>query len=473
MDYFPLLPEIMLIATCLVFFAATLTQPGQALLERAALALGLCTLAAACATYDQSGLFFYKAYKIDAFSQTFKILIALGLVLILWMGAGLRGINRRFRPEYYMFLALSCLGLFLMTSAVELLTIVISIEISSYTLFVLIPLRRQPYQRDPLEASIKYFFLGAAATGITLYGMSYLFGLAHSTYLADIAAVLPGLLAAQPLAVIGIVMLLCGLFYKLALFPLHFWMPDVFEGAAHETTCFVATLPKIAAMALIVRIVAMAGPGSHQIELILTIMAVLSMFVGNFSAISQQDIKRLLAYSSIAHAGYMMVGIVSMNQLGIASALYYIYGYMLMNIACFTVLYNLAPQGENITVDGLQGLYRRSPLLAAVLAAGAIGLSGIPPTIGFTGKFMIFTAAFQKSFYWLVGLALLNVCISAFYYLRLVRASYSSVEGSEEKLSLTIPAAVLGGLIIAGIVLSGILPQEFFRLTLKAVLSVL
>ncbi|MCX5900790.1 MAG: NADH-quinone oxidoreductase subunit N [Proteobacteria bacterium] len=473
MDYFPLLPEMMLIATGFVFFAATLAKSGQALLERAALALGLCTLAAACATYDQSGLFFYKAYKIDAFSQTFKILIALGLVLFLWMGAGLRGINRRFRPEYYMFLALSCLGLFLMTSAVELLTIVISIEISSYTLFVLIPLRRQPYQRDPLEASIKYFFLGAAATGITLYGMSYLFGLAHSTYLADIAAVLPGLLAAQPLAVIGIVMLLCGLFYKLALFPLHFWMPDVFEGAAHETTCFVATLPKIAAMALIVRIVAMAGPGSHQIELILTIMAVLSMFVGNFSAISQQDIKRLLAYSSIAHAGYMMVGIVSMNQLGIASALYYIYGYMLMNIACFTVLYNLAPQGENITVDGLQGLYRRSPLLAAVLAAGAIGLSGIPPTIGFTGKFMIFTAAFQKSFYWLVGLALLNVCISAFYYLRLVRAAYRSVEGSEEKLSLTIPAAVLGGLIIAGIVLSGILPQEFFRLTLKAVLSVL
>ncbi len=473
MDYFPLLPEMMLIATGLVFFAATLAQPGQALLERAALALGLCTLAAACATYDQSGLFFYKAYKIDAFSQTFKILIALGLVLILWMGAGLRGINRRFRPEYYMFLALSCLGLFLMTSAVELLTIVISIEISSYTLFVLIPLRRQPFQRDPLEASIKYFFLGAAATGITLYGMSYLFGLAHSTYLADIAAVLPGLLATQPLAVIGIVMLLCGLFYKLALFPLHFWMPDVFEGAAHETTCFVATLPKIAAMALIVRIVAMAGPGSHQIELILTIMAVLSMFVGNFSAISQQDIKRLLAYSSIAHAGYMMVGIVSMNQLGIASAVYYIYGYLLMNIACFTVLYNLAPQGENITVDGLRGLYRRSPLLAAVLAAGAIGLSGIPPTIGFTGKFMIFAAAFQKSFYWLVGLALLNVCISAFYYLRLVRAAYRSVEGSEENLSLTIPAAVLGGLIIAGIVLSGILPQEFFRLTLKAVLSVL
>ena len=473
MDYFPLLPEMMLIATGLVFFVATLTQPGQALLEGAAFAFALCVLAAALATYDQSGLFFYKAYKIDAFSQTFKILIALSLVLVLWMGAWLRGINRRFRPEYYMFLALSCLGLFLMTSAVELLTIVISIEISSYTLFVLIPLRRQPFQRDPLEASIKYFFLGAAATGITLYGMSYLFGLAHSTYLADIAAVLPGLLATQPLAVIGIVMLLCGLFYKLALFPLHFWMPDVFEGAAHETTCFVATLPKIAAVALIVRIVAMAGPGSHQIELILTIMAVLSMFVGNFSAISQQDIKRLLAYSSIAHAGYIMVGIVSMNQLGIASALYYIYGYMLMNIACFTVLYNLAPQGENITVDGLRGLYRRSPLLAAVLAAGAIGLSGIPPTIGFTGKFMIFTAAFQKSFYWLVGLALLNVCISAFYYLRLVRASYSSVEGAEEKLSLTIPAAVLGGLIIAGIVLSGILPQEFFRLTLKAVLSVL
>ncbi len=318
-----------------------------------------------------------------------------------------------------------------MTSAVELMTIIIGLEISSYSLYVLIPLRRQPHQRDPLEASIKYVFFGGAATGIALYGMSYIVGLGHSTYLAELTKVMPGLLATQPLAVIGFVMLLCTLFYKLALFPMHFWMPDVFVGAAHETTCFVATLPKIAAIALIARLMSMAGPGSPQLELILSIIAVLSMFTGNFSALSQHDFKRLLAYSSIAHAGYMLVGIITLSQLGVSSSIYYVFGYLLMNVACFAVLYNLTPGGENLSVDELRGLYRRSPLLAALLAAGAIGLSGIPPTIGFTGKFMIFAAAVAEKYYWLVGLALVNVCISAFYYLRLVRAAYRSVEEPE------------------------------------------
>lgn len=473
MDYYALLPEFVLIIMSLTLFCATLALPRQELLERCGLLLAVCTLGAAALAWGRQGSFFYSAYRVDLFSQSFKLLIALGLALIIWMGAGLRGINRRLRPEYLLFLSLSCLGLFLMVSAVELTTIIISIEISSYALFVLIPLRRQPLQREPLEASIKYYFLGTIATGITLYGMSYLFGLTGSTYLADIGARLPGMLHASPLAVIGLAMLLCGAFYKLALFPLHFWMPDVFVGAAHETVCFVATVPKIAAVALIMRFVALAGPAAPEVTALLSVMAVLSMFAGNLSALTQQDVKRLLAYSGVAHAGYMMVGIISMNSLGLAAAMYYACGYLLMNIACFLALYNLAPQGENLTVDDLQGLCRRSPLLAAVFAAGAVGLAGIPPTIGFTGKFMLFSAAFQKGLYALVALALVNVCISAFYYLRLVRAAYFGADGPQEKPGLPPAAAVLGALVIAGIVLSGVLPQEFFRIALDAVLLIL
>jgi NADH-quinone oxidoreductase subunit N len=473
MDFFLLLPETALAALILVFFGATLVKSRQAVLEGVAIAGALCVFAAAWYTYGRSGLLFNDVYRIDTFSQTFKLILSLGLILILWMGAGLRGITRGLRPEYYLFLCFSCFGLFVMTSAVELMTIIIGLEISSYSLYVLIPLRRQPHQREPLEASIKYIFFGGAATGIGLYGMSYIVGLGHSTYIVELAKVMPGLFATQPLAVIGFVMLLCTLFYKLALFPMHFWMPDVFVGAAHETTCFVATLPKIAAIALIARLMSLAGPGSPQLELILSIIAVLSMFMGNFSALSQHDFKRLLAYSSIAHAGYMLVGIVSFNQLGIASAIYYVFGYLLMNVACFVVIYNLTPEGDNLSVDGLRGLYRRSPLLAALLAAGAIGLSGIPPTIGFTGKFMIFAAAVTQKYFWLVGLAIVNVCISAFYYLRLVRAAYQSVEAPGEKVSLSIPVAVLAGLLIAGIVVSGVLPQGLYRLTLAAVLGVL
>lgn len=467
-----LLPELILTLMILACFCMSLAKTKQAFPGKAALICSVLALLAACATFSANDLMFYKAYKIDAFSQMFKILINSGLILILWFSAGLTGINRQLKPEYYLFMGLSCLGLFIMVSAVELLTIIVSLEISSYALFVLIPLRRHPQQREPLEASIKYVFFGGVATGLSLYGMSYIFGAGHSTYLADLVQVMPGLLVSQPLAVIGLVMLLCGLFYKLALFPMHFWMPDVFVGAAHETSCFIATLPKIGAVALLVRFISMAGGDSTQLTLVVSAMALLSMTLGNLSALGQQDIKRLLAYSSIAHAGYIMVGIISLNRLGLGASVYYLYGYILMNIACFYVIYSLAPEGENLSFENLKGLYKRSPLLAATLAIGAIGLSGIPPTIGFTGKFLIFTAALQKGFYWLVGLAICNVCISAFYYLRIVRAAYSSVEQPGPRIELSLSATLFGVLLIAAIILNGLFPQQFLRPIMEALVSI-
>ena len=193
------------------------------------------------------------------------------------------------------------------------------------------------------------------------------------------------------------------------------------------------------------------------------------MTVGNLAALVQNDLKRLLAYSSIAHAGYVMIGVLSVNTLGLASSIYYMLGYLLMNLACFFVIYHLAPSGENISFDNLRGLYRRSPLLAFTLAVGAFGLTGIPPTIGFTGKFLVFTAAFQKGFHALVILAVINAAISAFYYLKMVRAAYSQVEDPGEALAPGIPAKILAVFFIASIILAGILPQGFFALATEAV----
>ncbi len=469
MNYIALLPEISLVFMVLVFFVASLGGLRRDLLGKTAMVCAGLALIASGATYGITESGFYGVYRVDAFSQTFKVMISLGLLLILWLGAGLKGVKSTFRPEYYMCLGLSCLGLMIMTSAVELLTIMISLEIASYALYVLIPLRTQKALREPLEASIKYILFGGVATGISLYGMSYIFGLAHTTYLSELAVVLPGLLATQPLAVIGLVMMLCGLFYKLALFPMHFWMPDVYVGASNETTCFVATLPKVGAVALLIRIIALGGADAQQLSWVLSVMAILSMTLGNLSALGQDDIKRLLAYSSIAHAGYIMVGILALNQLGLTASVYYIYGYLLMNIACFYVIYNLAPEGENLGFADLKGLYKRSPLLAVTLALGAMGLSGIPPTIGFTGKFLIFTAALQKEYYWLVLFAVGNVCISAFYYLRLVRAAYSSVDEPGPRVRLPVQAVVLGLVIIAAIIIGGILPQNFISLTKEVI----
>jgi NADH-quinone oxidoreductase subunit N len=283
------------------------------------------------------------------------------------------------------------------------------------------------------------------------------------------AQTLPSLLRNEHLAVIGMAMMLCGFFYKLSLFPMHFLTPDVFEGSANETAGFYSTLPKIAVTAVIIRMVSLAGPDTGRLTWLLAVMAVLSMTVGNLSALVQNDLKRLLAYSSIAHAGYLMIGILSVNRLGLAAAVYYMLGYLLMNLACFYVIYQLSPDGENLTFDHLSGLYRRSPLLAFTLATAAFGLTGIPPTIGFTGKFLIFTAAFQKGFHLLVIIAVINAAISLFYYLKMVRAAYIQVENPGEALTLSIPQKLLGLFFIASIILTGILPQGFMELAERAV----
>ncbi|MBM4310616.1 MAG: NADH-quinone oxidoreductase subunit N [Deltaproteobacteria bacterium] len=456
-------PELTLAGMAVVFFAFSLTRSHPMLLQAVAMVFALMALITTTITYATEGVLFAGVYRVDAFSQTFKILISLGMLLVLWLGSGLRGVKRSVRPEYYFFFALSCLGLMMMCSATELLTILLSLEISSFAVYILIPLRFGVGQRAPLEAGIKYILFGLVATGITLYGMSYLFGLTGTTDLVAMMEVLPRPLSLQPLALIGLVMMLCGIFYKLALFPMHFWMPDIFVGAAHETTAFVATIPKIAATALLIRVVSLCGP-SEQLTTMLAIMAVVSMTLGNLLALAQDDVKRLLAYSSIAHAGYLIIGVLCIEPFGLLSAMYYVYGYLWMSLACFFVIYNLSDDGRNIRFCDLRGLYKRSPIMAGVLVVGAIGLAGLPPTIGFTGKFMIFAAALKQQHYWLVSLAVFNVCISAFYYLRLVRAAYSNVEQETDYIELSAAAKLLGILIIIAIIVGGLLPQNFLSL---------
>lgn len=469
------LPELALSLMVLVLFFVSLGKPRTGFLQVLTLVLSAVAVLASIYSYGQEGTLFFNAYQVDSFSQIFKIIISFGLFLIIYMGTGLTGIESELHPEYYLFLTLSSLGLIFMSSAVELLTIIISLEISSFSLYVIIPFRRrQNTDRGQMEAGIKYILFGAVSTGITLYGMSYIYGLAHSTYVSDLFAKLPSLLMNEPMAVIGMIMLLGGFFYKLALFPMHFWAPDVYQGAANETASFVATLPKVGAVALLIRLVATAGLDITQLTWILAAFAVLSMTLGNLSALVQNDIKRLLAYSTIAHAGYIMLGVLSGNELGMVSAIYYIAGYLLMNLACFYVIYHLAPLGQNIGFDDLKGLYKRSPFLAFTLAVGAFGLAGIPPTVGFTGKLIIFTAAIKKGFYGLVILAVINAGISAYYYLKMVRASYFGVQ--EEiggRLKVGFSNGLLGLLLIAAIIMFGIFPQGFLDFAREAIAAVL
>jgi len=467
------LPELALIFMALVFFFASLGNLKESRLQGLGLLFSAIAVLVSVSSYGMEGSLFFNAYRVDAFSQMFKVIITFGLFIVIYLGKGLYGIDNTLRPEYYLFMTLSAFGLMCMSSAVELITIILSLEIHSFALFIMIPFRKHGAYRKQMEAGIKYALFGAAASGISLYGMSYIFGMTHTTYLADLVKIIPGVILDKPLMLIGLVMLLCGFFYKLALFPMHFWAPDVYEGAANETSGFVATLPKIGAVALLIRLISLAGADAGQFTWVLMIFAVLSMTFGNLSALVQNDIKRLLAYSSIAHAGYVMIGLLCATDFGYLSGIYYIVGYLLMNLACFYVIYNLAPQGENITFDDLGGLYKRSPLLALTLAVGAFGLAGIPPTIGFTGKLFLFTAAIKKDMYALVILAVINSGIGIFYYLKMVRAAYTGVDSPIPRLNLRLSTSVLGIFLIVIIILLGIFPQGFMDIAKEAVAAVI
>lgn len=467
------IPELAFIAVSLIFFFISLGKPSRAFVQNAAIVLSAILVLASLSGLCEKGSLFYDAYRIDAYSQIFKVIISIGLFLIIFMGYGLRGISEKYHPEYLMFLTISSMGLVFLTSSVELITMVLSLEISSFSLYVIIPFRKTAGFDKQMESGIKYVLFGAVASGISLYGSSYVYGACGTTYFYQLAKIMPGMIATSPMAMIGLLMLMTGFFFKLAMFPMHFWTPDVYEGAANETSGFVATLPKIGAIALLIRLAAFAGVDRPDFVKVLMILSFFSMTIGNLSALVQTDLKRLAAYSSIAHAGYIMIGLLTLSTSGFSAAIYYGAGYVLMNVALFYVIYHVASEGGNVTFDSLKGLYKRSPLLAMTLAVSALALAGIPPTMGFTGKFMLFTAAIEKKYYAIVILAVINAGIAGFYYLKLIRAAYMTTEENIEKTVLPASSYCLGCVLIVGIIAIGVMPQFLIEMALKALETIL
>ena len=367
----------------------------------------------------------------------------------------------RSRPEYYLFLFLSVLGLMMLVSSVELLAIFISLELSSFALYLLVPMRDdRTGVRVQMEAGMKYILFGVMATGFMLYGMSYLFGLTGSTYLKDILAfVARGNL--QPAVAVALLMVLAGFFYKLAVFPLHFWVPDIYEGASNETAGFIATIPKFGAVALLIRFLAVpTGQSPFVIEL-LTVLALCSMFYGNLSALVQKDVKRMLGFSGIAHAGFVVLGLLSLNSEGYGVAVYYIAGYVLMNLACFLVISNVSQQGENLCIEDFNGLYKRQPSLAFILAIGLFGLAGIPPFVGFMAKFMVLTTALRGDHLLVVCLAAINTAIAIYYYLSVVKAAYTADPDDRPSVAVQPVIQLVGFVLVIAITLLGALPGKF------------
>ncbi len=409
------------------------------------------------------GMLYFDAYRVDLYSQVFKVLIAIGTFWIVVVCSELKGIDERRHAEFYFLMSVCSLAMMMLVSAVELLTVYIALELSSYSLYLLVPMRRR--SDEVCEAGVKYFMIGATASALMLFGLSYLYGVTHTTYLNEIAKILPHVIA-QPAALIGLILALCGFLFKQALFPFHIWAPDVYQGAANQVTAYIATASKMAAAAMVIRFVGFAGVGSHYFVQLLVVLSILSMTFGNLVAIIQKDMKRLLAYSSIAHAGYMLIGILSMSDRGYASAIYYALAYLIMNFACFMVIIKVADDGHNLKIKELAGLHKRSPLLAMTLMLGLFGLAGIPPTAGFTGKFLVFAAAMEKGYLILVIIGMLNATISLYYYLIVIKAAYL-LKPVKEYLPIRVDAATrsLSIALVILMIFAGIFPDQLMKLT--------
>lgn len=405
------------------------------------------------------------AYRIDRLSQFFKLLVAMGFTIAVLNARRHPTLPGDKRADYFLLIGLSVWGLMILASAVELITIYLALELSSYSLYAVVALRGR--ERQAAEAAIKYIFFGAAATALALYGFSYILATQHTSYLA-VLGVKTWSWSAEPLAIVGMMLFLCGMFYKLALFPFHFWAPDVYQGASNETATYIATLPKLGVLVVLVRLAAL-HPGV-QVTHVLAILAAASMTYGNLAALVQTDLKRILGYSAVAHAGYLMVGLVAGTLEGLDAVVFYTLAYILMSFTCFWVVCRVAADGRNLVLEDLNGLHRRAPVLAFVLAVGVFSLVGLPPTAGFMGKLFLLTSVWNHGYNWLVVVAAVNTAVSLYYYLNMVRHAYTLDEPGREPALQTEALYSNGwGLVLAGLVLAlGVMPGPVFNAAVAA-----
>src|SRR5271163_2307984 len=457
-DYVRILPEIVLsVFGMIVMLLEPLLdeESGQKILGMIAL-LGTVAGLGACWFMAQSpGLAFWNMVKVDGFSVFFHVLVIAIAAVVILSSYEYMAVQRIRAGEYYALILFGVVGMALMSSAIELVLIFIALEISSISSYVLAGFRRN--EATSAESSLKYFLLGSFATAFFLYGVALMFGATGSTNIAQISQTLEA--APIPLlAYVAVAFMFVGLGFKVAAAPFHVWTPDVYEGAPAPVVGFMSTGPKAAVFAVLLRIMFQANaPGRLWL---IWVVAALSMTLGNISALVQDNVKRLLAYSSIAQAGYILLAFAALPNNGIPSAMFYTAAYAAMNVGAFAVISHIAGEGERyVTLEDYEGLGRRSPLLAAILTIFLLSLIGIPITGGFFAKFYVFSAALQANLVGLVIIGVLNSAVASYYYLRLIVVMYMR-EAREEVPVSPIPVGLGAALAISLVatIYLGILP---------------
>ena len=470
-EYLLLAPEILLASAGLLLLLAGAIGRGMGNRESAGVAMVSLFLTGFVLMRVHSViparlLILNGSFVLDGFSFFWKmlVLIATALTVLLSVRFVAEG---SYRPsEYYSLLLLATSGMLFMASGYTLLTIWIGLETMALASYILAGYFKR--ERRSTEAAMKYFILGAMSSGILLYGISLLYGATGTIHLGDLSEALRGAQAqGSPLVPLGWLLLAAGLFFKVAVVPFHIWTPDVYVGAPTPVTAYLAVASKAASFAILLRIF-YEGLGSLKVEwqTVVAIVAVITMIWGNVAALTQDNVKRMLAYSSIAHAGYVMIGVLVASEIGLWSVIFYLLTYTFVTMGAFgTVILLERREYAGETAADYAGLSRRSPFLAAMMLLFMIALTGIPPTGGFVGKFYLFAAAVEKGWTWVAIVGVLTSAVSLYYYFRIVLYMYLRDSDQTTPTPLHAPALVVAIAICAVATLAlGIFPGPFIEL---------
>lgn len=419
--------------------------------------------------------------RIDGFALLFKFIFLVSAALAIAIAMRYLDVEREQHGEYYALILFATVGMMFLACGYDLITLYIGLELMALTFYVLVAFTKRVKRSN--EAGMKYFLLGAFSSGILLYGMSMLYGVAGSTNLGDISTAITQSLAAKTgpdlrlMLLLGVTALAAGLFFKIAAVPFHMWAPDAYEGAPTSVTAFLSTGSKAASFALYARIFFVAlGPMRVDWAPLLGIVAALTIVVGNWAAITQENSKRLLAYSSISNAGYLLLGIIAGNSYGNTGLMIYLLVYTLMNMGAFGIIISLQRRGiVGDNVEDMSGLAEKAPGMAAMMGIFMLSLGGLPGTGGFIGKWFLIGGLINRGdsdhkswYYWLAGWAIINIVVSFYYYIRFIRVMYLGERAADEE-PLSMSPALKGALIVSlvGIVFIGIYPQPFIVLANK------
>ncbi|NIO71130.1 MAG: NADH-quinone oxidoreductase subunit NuoN [Anaerolineae bacterium] len=470
LNFTAIAPHIIIVITALVVLLADLFTSKKSILAYLSL-LGII-VAAVVSWYiwDGTDPMFQTMAVADGYSLFLNLvfLVTAALSVLISINYLVReGMNY---GEYYALLLLATGGMMLMGSATDLMTVFLALEILSISLYVLAGFNRADLKSG--ESALKYFLLGAFASGFLLYGIALIYGATGTTNLAAIVDFLTGTgTTSGTYLFIGLGLLLVGFSFKIALVPFHMWTPDVYEGAPTSVTAFMSVGAKAAGFAALGRLLLYAFPTLlWDWAWALAALSILTMTLGNLAAIAQTNVKRMLAYSSIAHAGYILIGIIAANEAGIAGVLFYLLAYAFMNVGAFAVVIAVGREGEpNLELSDYAGLGSRQPLLAAAMTVFMFSLAGVPPLAGFFGKFYMFSAAVQAGFVGLAIIGVLNSVVSAFFYLRVIVHMYMREPVVEARPVLAPPLALAIALATLGTIVLGLLPTPLLTLAQQSI----